>query len=248
MTIEDTLDPTTSTAQSTMRTSPSPSNYSINRVAPSVATSNAIDEMTDDQAKGSMRSLVMDRTPNITGLGSGTKFSVEDQISHYRELWRCHKALEDKLIDDKVLESADQRLQQYEGNPETWTEEKRPNFSCRPEAGVPIQSADVRIGHCVTTVSCALRRHFRSALVRDFHIKVQIGVGMAFDIKNKKKIQSQEKTLKGFVVQTVQVMMTNIGFQREISTIDQKCPYHLPPLVSLLCFTRNPGTVDHEGR
>jgi hypothetical protein len=79
--------------------------------------------MTDEKAKENMRSLVLDRTPNITGEGSGTKFSVEDQIRHYRELWRCHKALKIKLIDETDLESADQRLQQYEGNPEEWTED-----------------------------------------------------------------------------------------------------------------------------
>ena len=122
MTSENTLDPTTST-QSTIRTSPAPPSLS-SRLASSVATSNSLDEMTDEQAKENMRSLVMNRTPNITGEGSGTKFSVEDQIRHYRELWRCHKALEDRLIDDRDLLSADQRLQQYEGNPEGWTEDE----------------------------------------------------------------------------------------------------------------------------
>lgn len=123
MTIEDSLDPTTSTDHSTDRTSLAPPSLSYNRVGSSVATSDNIDEMTDEQAKEKMRSLVMNRTPNITGEGSGTKFSVEDQIRHYRELWRCHKALEDKLIGDRDLESADRRLQQYEGNPEEWTED-----------------------------------------------------------------------------------------------------------------------------
>jgi hypothetical protein len=105
-----------------MRTSPGSSGVSF-RLASSVATSNDLDNMTDEQAKEKMRSLAMNRTPNITGEGSGTKFSVEDQIRHYRELRQCHKALKIKRIHETDLESADQSLQQYEGNPQEWTED-----------------------------------------------------------------------------------------------------------------------------
>lgn len=83
---------------------------------PSVATSNGSEHMTEEDALNTMRSLVQDITPNITGLDNGPLPDVADQIRQSRKLWYCHMALTPKLLTDEAMESADRRLQHYEAD------------------------------------------------------------------------------------------------------------------------------------
>ena len=97
-----------------------PADPSLPSADPSVATSNGSEQMTEEHALNTMRSLVQNITPNITGLDIGPKPPVADQIRHSRELWYCHMALTPRWLSDEVLKSADESLQQYEEDNWGW--------------------------------------------------------------------------------------------------------------------------------
>jgi hypothetical protein len=113
-------------SSSVMRTA-EPSNGQVDPADPSlpsadlsIATSNGSEHMTEEDALYKMRSLVQNITPNITGLDTGPKPPVADQIKDSRELWYCHLALTPKWLTDEEMESADRRLQEYGADNRGW--------------------------------------------------------------------------------------------------------------------------------
>jgi len=109
-----------------MRTA-EPSNGQVDPADPSlpsadlsIATLNGSEHMTEEDALNTMRSLVQNITPNITGLFIGPKPPVPDQIRQSRKLWYCHLALTPKLLTDEEMESADRRLQEYGADNRGW--------------------------------------------------------------------------------------------------------------------------------
>lgn len=113
-------------SSSVMRTA-EPSNGQVDPADPSlpsadlsIATLNGSEHMTEEDALNTMRSLVQNITPNITGLFIGPKPPVPDQIRQSRKLWYCHLALTPKLLTDEEMESADRRLQEYGADNRGW--------------------------------------------------------------------------------------------------------------------------------
>ena len=113
-------------SSSVMRTA-EPSNGQVDPADPSlpsadlsIATLNGSEHMTEEDALNTMRSLIQNITPNITGLFIGPKPPVPDQIRQSRKLWYCHLALTPKLLTDEEMESADRRLQEYGADNRGW--------------------------------------------------------------------------------------------------------------------------------
>lgn len=113
-------------SSSVMRTA-EPSNGQVDPADPSlpsadrsIATLNGSEHMTEEDALNTMRSLIQNITPNITGLFIGPKPPVPDQIRQSRKLWYCHLALTPKLLTDEAMGSADERPHHYEEDDRDW--------------------------------------------------------------------------------------------------------------------------------